>query len=69
MTSIEAGITRAAPTPWIARPAMRTSAPVATAAVKQPATKTPHPIMKVRVRPITSPNRPPASANAAAVTR
>ena len=69
MMASVAGISSAAPTPWMARLAMSTSALPASPAASEERVKTPRPSRNRRRRPYTSASRPPTSSSPASVSR
>ena len=60
-----AGITRAAPAPWMARPAMTTPADVARPLSTAPPANTPRPASSAPLRPKRSPRAPAVSSSPA----
>ena len=61
------GVTKAPPTPWIARATIRTSLDGASAAAADPAVKMTRPRMNIRRRPKRSPSAAPVSSRTANV--
>jgi len=64
-----AGMSSAAPTPWMARMAMRMPPLAASPEASEATVKTARPAWKTRRRPNTSASRPPTSSSPARVSR